>query len=105
MEQLITPLLASLFSVLVLGTVIMRQRIAYWREKASEALFERDDLMQRALNAEKEAAAGRDEMVRWQALLNSLQQRPIIAALNDQQAAALVTSIQLFVQQSLHGPN
>lgn len=97
--------LAALLATVVLGGVIFRYRIAYWREKASEALFERDDLMQRALNAEKEAAAGRDEMVRWQALLNSLQQRPIIAALNDQQAAALVTSIQLFVQQSLHGPN
>lgn len=84
---------------------ICASRWHYWKEKAREANAAYDDLMNRALRAEKDEAGAKDELARWQSMLAAMQSRPIIATLNDQQAAALITAVQSFVAGNIHGPN
>ena len=100
MELLIV---AALLQLLV-GSICV-SRWLYWKEKAAEANAMYDDIMDRALRAEKDGDAAKNELTRWQGMLASMQSRPIIATQNDQQAAALISAVQLFVAGNAHGPN
>ena len=100
------PILALvIIATLLCATIIAFLRVSYWKEKAITAEECYDDLMGRALRAESEEARIKDEMNRWQAMLAALQGRPLIATLNDQQAQALIQSVQFFVSSNKSGAN
>lgn len=100
MELVIIAALAQL----LVGSILV-SRWLYWKEKAAEASAAYGDIADRAQRAEKDADSARDELNRWQQMLASMNTRPIIATLNDQQTAALISSIQMFIQSNMAGPN
>jgi hypothetical protein len=85
--------------------VFVHSRVSYWKEKASNAISNYDDIMQRAIRAEQEEAKVKDEMARWQQMLVAMNNRPIIATLSDQQAQMLIQAVQMFMSSNKAGAN
>ena len=91
--------------VLALVATTLGLRLWYWKEKCIASEIAYDDVMGRAIRAEQAEAKVTDEMQRWQTMLANLQGRPVIATLNDQQAQALIQSVQFFVSANKSGAN
>ena len=96
-----------IIGLLVLALVATTQglRLQYWKEKCIASEMAYDDVMSRAIRAEQAEAKVTDEMQRGQTMLVALQGRPVIATLNDQQAQALIQSVQFFVSSNKSGAN
>ena len=91
--------------ILALVATALGLRLQYWKEKFLRADKVYAEIMQRAIRAEQAEAKVTDEMQRWQAMLVALQGRPVIATLNDQQAQALIQSVQFFISSNKSGAN
>ena len=78
---------------------------AYWRERAFVVAFEYEEVMQRALDSEKDQAQTHNQLVGLQGAVYAMSNRPVIAVLSEEQHQTLIQAVQLFVSSNMRGDN